>query len=252
MVEINNLKSQRKQRNQNKVLMRRVHVEQRKATKYRKQCLRQMKKIVKPATVTKSPKNKKSEKAQKVESFLLLEENSILLPGKKDVVGRKVKKQRRVLTKPLTDLHKAYMQTCDRKQRMSYRQFTRYRPFYITEAKPKDRNTCACYQHENMSLLIDSLASRGLLPTKSLSELLASITCSTADVRCMQRLCTNCCYDEVQFNEYSESDSATWEQWEKVDAEVGGKMDENNKKGDPHGVDRTDPEGARRNCSPPV
>lgn len=140
MVEINNLKSQlKKQRNQNKVLMRRVHVEQRKATKYRKQCLRQMKKIVKPATVTKSPKNKKSEKAQKVESFLLLEENSILLPGKKDVVGRKVKKQRRVLTKPLTDLHKAYMQTCDRKHRMSYRQFTRYRPFYITEAKPKDR-----------------------------------------------------------------------------------------------------------------
>lgn len=205
--------------------MRRVNIEQRKATKYRKQCRRQ--KTIKPTAVSKTPKSKKSEKAQKVESFLLQEENSIVLPGKKDVVGRKVKKQRRVLTSPLTDLHKAYKRTCARKHRMSYRQFTRYRPFYITEAKSKDRNTCACYQHENMSLLINSLAIRGLLPTKSLSELLPSITCSTADVRCMQRLCPNCCFDEVQLNDHSQSDSATWEQWEKVDAEVGGKIYKN-------------------------
>uniref|UniRef100_A0A0E9VN57 Uncharacterized protein n=1 Tax=Anguilla anguilla TaxID=7936 RepID=A0A0E9VN57_ANGAN len=45
---------------------------------------------------------------------------------------------------------------------MSYRQFVRYRPFYITEAKATDRNTCACYRHENMRLLIDSMAHRGM------------------------------------------------------------------------------------------
>lgn len=37
----------------------------------------------------------------------------------------------------------------------------------------------------------------------------------------------NCCFDEVQRNDHSQSDPATWEQWEKVDAEVGGKIYKN-------------------------
>lgn len=43
----------------------------------------------------------------------------------------------------------------------------------------------------------------------------------------MQRLCEKCCFDEVQLNDHSENDSATWEQWEKVDGEVGGKIYKN-------------------------
>lgn len=49
---------------------------------------------------------------------------------------------------------------------MSYRQFVRYRPFYITEAKSTDYNTHACYQHENIRLLIDSMAHRGIIQTR--------------------------------------------------------------------------------------
>lgn len=126
------------------MLTRKVYEEKWKAMKYRKQSQRQKRIKLTVSEKHHLPPCKKSGKAKKyqVESFLLLNENSILLPVKKDTVGRKEKKQRRILTSSLKDLHKAYMQKCERKHCMSYRQFTRYRPFYITEAKPTDRNTC--------------------------------------------------------------------------------------------------------------
>lgn len=58
---------------------------------------------------------------------------------------------------------------------LSYRQFARRRPFYVTEPKAKDRDTCACMDHENVHLLANKLYSRGLLKTKSISELLVMI-----------------------------------------------------------------------------
>ena len=71
------------------------------------------------------------------------DESSRLLPGKKDTVGRKEKMQRGVLVWSLVDLHKEYSQTAELEHRISYRQFLRYKPFYVTEAKANDRNTCA-------------------------------------------------------------------------------------------------------------
>lgn len=106
-------------------------------------------------------KKLKNEKKAQVESFLLLDENSTVLPGKKDTVGRKEKRQRRVLTSSLKDLHKTYMQKCEN------RQFIRYKPFYVTEARSSDRNTCACWEHANISLLSDALSSRGLITTRT-------------------------------------------------------------------------------------
>ncbi|CAL8376187.1 unnamed protein product [Arctogadus glacialis] len=210
--EIEKLKIKlRRQKNENKVLMRKLSEEKRKATNYKK--LSQRQKIKKPRDEKHHlPRGKsaKNEKKNQVESFLLLDENSILLPGKKDTIGRKEKKQRRVLTSSLKDLHQAYMQKCAREHRLSYRQFTRYRPFYVTEAKPSDRNTCACYQHENMCLLVDSLAKRGLIKTKSLSALLSTIVCNLESERCMYRMCTQCCFDEVQLSDHNPIDTATW------------------------------------------
>ena len=144
-----------------------------------------------------------------MESFLLLDENSIVLPGKKDTIGRKEKRHRRVLTSSLKDLHKAYMQKCEKKHQLSYRQFIRYKPFYVTEARSRDRNTCACWEHANISLLIDALSSRGLITTKSLSALLSGITCDTENTKCMQRVCTKCCYDEPNLQDHNPADTAT-------------------------------------------
>lgn len=76
-----------------------------------------------------APKKVAGERKKRVESFLLLDENSILLQGKKDTIGRREKKQRRILTSTLKDLHKAYNDNSDEMRRMSYRQFIKYKPF---------------------------------------------------------------------------------------------------------------------------
>lgn len=230
--ELEKLKARlKRQTNKNKMLMKKLIEEKRKATKYRKQTQRKKRQNKEQRVSEKNhlppSKRLRKDKKHQVESFLLLDEHSILLPGKKDVVGRKEKKQRRVLTSSLKDLHKSYIQKCDREYRMSYRQFLRYRPFYITEAKSSDRNTCACYQHENMRLLIDSVTKRGLISTKSLSTLLSSIVCNTEEERCMHRQCPECCFDEVQLGDHSPTDTATWEQWEKEDVLVGEKTYKN-------------------------
>ena len=136
--------------------------------------------------------------------------------------------QRRVLVKYSVDLHKEYTQTTEPKHRMSYRQTDiRYKPFYVREAKANDRNTCACYQHENMRLLIDALSQRGILPSKSLSYLLFSINCNTDNMKCMERTCTECCYDEVQIAIHNPDDRARWEHWAKEDVVVGDKTYKN-------------------------
>ncbi len=153
--------------------------------------------------------------------------NSRLLAGKKETVGRVNKKQRRVLTKSLRELHSDYLKDPRCKYGMSYRQFTRYRPFYITEARATDRNTCACFQHENMRLLIDSMAHRGLIQTQRLSSLLKSIICNVDKKECMYRTCTECCFEEVQLAEYNLLDSARWECWAKEDVTVGDRVFKN-------------------------
>ena len=54
-----------------------------------------------------------------------------------------------------------------------------------------------------------------------LSALLSGITCDTENTKCMQRVCTKCCYDEPNLQDHNPADTATWEQWEKQDVVVG-------------------------------
>ena len=49
----------------------------------------------------------------------------------------------------------------------------------------------------------------------------AGITCDTENTKCMQRVCTKCCYDEPNLQDHNPADTATWEQWEKQDVVVG-------------------------------
>ncbi|XP_060779075.1 uncharacterized protein LOC132887622 [Neoarius graeffei] len=74
-----------------------------------------------------------AERKQAVTQFLSRDENSFLLPGKKDTITKnKQKVQRRVLTKPLTELHKLYQTEVEQHLSMSYRQFARHRPISIS------------------------------------------------------------------------------------------------------------------------
>lgn len=107
---------------------------------------------------------------------------------------------------------------------LSYRQFARRRPFYVTEPKAKDRDTCACMDHENVHLLANKLYSRGLLKTKSISELLVMIVCDPKNKDCMDRVCAKCCFEEVEFPETESSSEVTWEQWKRVTSTNGERM----------------------------
>ncbi|XP_029903924.1 uncharacterized protein LOC115356800 [Myripristis murdjan] len=156
-----------------------------------------------------------AERKQAVINFLSRDENSRLLAGKKDTITKnKQKLQRRVLAKPLKELHAQYQTEVEQHLSMSYRQFARRRPFYITEPKSRDRDTCACVEHENVRLLVNKLAKRGLLKTTSISELVSMIVCDPKNKACMDCVCLMCCFNEVEFPE-TECAEISWEQWER-------------------------------------
>ena len=130
------------------------------------------------------------------------ETNSRLLAGKKHTVTKnKNKMQRRVLPKPLNEHHSQFKSEMGQHLAMSYRQFTRRRPSYITEPKTRDRETCACAEHEHIRLLISKLHPQGLLQTTSLSQILCSIMCEPKNKDCMDCICLDCCFEEVKFPE---------------------------------------------------
>lgn len=140
-----------------------------------------------------------------------------MLSGKKDTVTKnKIKHQRRVLLQSLKNLHANYNTTALKHHAVSYRQFLRYCPFYVTPAKESDRNTCVCYDHDNFKMIIDKLCQKGILLTNSISDLLEAIVCDPANQKCMYRLCTRFCYNEVEFEGPLDNSIVTWEQWERI------------------------------------
>ena len=129
---------------------------------------------------------------EKVVDFLCRDENSRLLPGRKDTVTKnKKKQQRRVLVKPLTELHLHFCNSAVKMQ--SYKQFVRHCPFFITQPKLSDRSTCACLDHENVKLLTEKLHQKGLLKTTSMSQLPACLSCCLLlypdSKTCMYQVC---------------------------------------------------------------
>ena len=124
----------------------------------------------------------------------------------------KNKKQRLVLVKPLTELHLQYNSEVQKSHMLSYRQFVRYCPFYVTQPKASDRNTCSCLDHENVKLLSEKLQQKGL-ETARISPLFTSIVCSTDNRACMYRVCAKCCYTEVKVRTPEVEETVTWHQW---------------------------------------
>lgn len=158
---------------------------------------------------------KAAQRRKSVMAFLCRDENSHLLPGKKDTITKnKVKTQRCVLTKTMKELHALYISEVDKELSLSYRQFLRLRPFYVTEPKTSDRNTCACIDHENVSLLLDKFYQNGLLKTKSTSEMISAIVCNVQKKQCMYRVCSICCYREIEVA-LPDAREINWQQWER-------------------------------------
>lgn len=143
------------------------------------------------------------------------DDNSNLCPGKKDTVTQNgVKKQKRLLKDTIKNLHKKYLTSGH--PPISYVNFTRMRPFWVTQPKLNARNTCLCQKHENMDLLITSLKRNRIIKENTTTEILSSICCDIFKVECLQRTCPICRNRHLNYQEFDNSKDVVYWAWKKI------------------------------------
>ena len=99
--------------------------------------------------------------------FLCREDNSRMMPGKKDAdkfEGEKV--QRYVLSDYLNNLHAKFTSE-NIGIKISRSTFSRMRPNYIRTVNFATRSICLCIKHQNMAMAITSIRNEGILLSKN-------------------------------------------------------------------------------------
>ncbi|CAH0382775.1 unnamed protein product [Bemisia tabaci] len=141
-------------------------------------------------------KLKRSSKFVKLKStvmhFFEDDEVSVMTPGKKQyITRRKVQKQRRFLRDSLKNLHKKFVEKYDVK--VGYVTFLKLKPFWVVPPKESDRNTCRCAKHANFELILKPLIRQKYLRNvRSVSELVAKVSCKADSKFCMFGECKKC------------------------------------------------------------
>lgn len=134
---------------------------------------------------------------EKVKNFF--EENSCIDPSKKackKIDGIQVNK--RYLNANILDLHAKFCaENCFK---VSYANFAKLRPSYCVAPKVTQRDTCACYHHENFSLLTASLHRIKVIKENTSLKIIASVTCDERREECLSRTCEKCKNKQILFN----------------------------------------------------
>ena len=116
---------------------------------------------------------------------------SQLCPGKRDFVRKnKSKLQRRLLLDSIQNSHKKFVEETG--LQISYASFLRYKPYWITKPKARDRETCGCIKHANFELLLSTLSKGGAIAEKTSQQCLAAVACDVKNRECMIGECNNC------------------------------------------------------------
>lgn len=160
-----------------------------------------------------------------VQDFLEKDESSRMCPGKKDFVKLKGQvKQKRLLCDTMKNLHNKFLTTVEYK--ISLTTFCRFRPFWVTWANIKDRNTCKCVIHANVQRMIMKLHENKVLPCCNLTKFLTMKTCNVYSTKCLLRECEGCANKMVEYYLPQPNRIVTYEQWmyETVSYEKNGKM----------------------------
>lgn len=151
-----------------------------------------------------------------VRKFYFRDDNSFLTSGIKETVTKgKLKMQRRIMTDTLSRLHQKFLIE-NKDTQISLASFCRLRPFWVLPAKDKDRDTCACKQHENMKFIVNALHKKKVLETASLHEILTSLVCDIASYDCMYEKCQKCCHKEIieqNSEKFDNTEEIRWFQW---------------------------------------
>ena len=151
--------------------------------------------------------------ANAVHEFYVKESVSKICPGKKDTITRyKEKKQRRVLTDTLSNLHRKFLSG---HRYVSFTTFWRLKPLWVLPPRDSDRQTCLCKVCENFKLLSKVLHKDGFLPTQQTNTILSSVTCDVTSMDCMQGTCKQCSRKQVAPQKHVDG-QVRYMQWDTV------------------------------------
>lgn len=150
---------------------------------------------------------------KEVQQFLEKDESSRVCPGKKDTVTKnKIKKQKRLLNKPLKLLHKDFIRSTSKP--ISYALFCKMKPFWIRQPDVNKRDTCLCTLCENGELLVKKLKQIDIIQENSVYALSKSLCCDD-DLKedCLERKCSKCKQKFINLNQFNNEDLITYHKW---------------------------------------
>ena len=145
--------------------------------------------------------NKRQEKAHQIVKIIkkFYDDNSTIDPSKKaSKTCRGITKQRQYLNGSLIDLHDKFCRTSE--FIVSYKTFTRYRPWYCVTHRISERDTCACTLHENAGELIKAMFKENLIDSNSTHKVIQNLVCEKPTEECLQRSCLLCKHKKVSFD----------------------------------------------------
>ena len=135
----------------------------------------------------------------------------------------KVKKQKRFLLHPVSELYKRFC-TSHPDVNMSHSTFALLKPFWVRKARIEDRDTCLCKLHENTRLLHEKLRQMKLIPNCTVPDVVRHVVCNRelTNRSCMTNACSRCKNRSFPFSTmHSVADQTTsWRQWQTVRVEV--------------------------------
>ena len=150
-----------------------------------------------------------------VTTFFERDDVSRSTTGKKDSITRgKVKKQKRLLSDTLKNLHQKFL--AEHAFKISYTLFCSLRPFWVRLPNVNDRETCLCKMHDNLAFLANKLRQLKLLQSENLEVLANSIACNPQSKECMYGECSACQEKDVCMPEYDVNQEVFWWQWQTV------------------------------------
>ena len=124
-----------------------------------------------------------------VREFYCDDENSRLLPGKKDFVsiGKKHHIQKRLILSNLKELHSSFKEK-NPDVKVGFSKFCMLRPKWcITVGASGTHSVCVCTAHQNVTLLLKAINLE-----KTYHELIEMIVCDRHSKECMLHRCLNC------------------------------------------------------------
>ena len=166
-----------------------------------------------PQKVKRRSKHSDEIMCQKVISFYEQDDVSRVCPGVKQAISRnRLKKQKRLLTDDLRNLHKKFVSGGDK---ISYSLFCRLRPFWVVPAQERDRETCLCVLHENVQYLVKAMTIAGLVSCTNLDFLVTKFMCNADSEVCAYGDCSKCSRQQFNFERpIDDCGTVSFFQWE--------------------------------------